>query len=251
MDIWQSGVMVLIVVLLPILDRRELAALRCSPSECARVAVYRRGALTLWIATAAVCMAGQGWQIFLVRSPVVELWRNDHSLLACAAVLIACAFFLVNTMQGLACLHDAARRKRIAPAFAPMRYLLPASRLERRWWVLLSLTAGICEELLYRGFLLHCLLVEWPGGFQLGLLPAWLLGALAFGLAHLYQGWRGMLASTVMGLVFGVLAIGTGSLFLPIMLHAVIDMQVLWMYRPDLDGDAETQHFEDIENFRA
>ena len=251
MDIWQSGLLVLIVALLPILDRRKLAALRRNPGECARLAVYRRSVLTLWIATVAVFMAGQEWQVFYMRSPVAEAWRKDHGLLACAAVLVTCAFFLVNTMQGLACLRDASRRKRIAPAFAPMRFLLPASPVERRWWILLSLTAGICEELLYRGFLLHCLLAEWPGGFQPGLLPAWLLGALAFGLAHLYQGWRGVLASTAMGLVFGLLAIGTGSLFLPIVLHAVIDLQVLWMYRPDLDGDAEKQHFEGTRNFRA
>jgi hypothetical protein len=42
--------------------------------------------------------------------------------------------------------------------------------------------------------------------------------------------------------------IGTGSLFLSIALHAVLDLQILWMVRPDLDDpgiDAEkaTENF--------
>jgi membrane protease YdiL (CAAX protease family) len=35
-----------------------------------------------------------------------------------------------------------------------------------------------------------------------------------------------------MGLLFGLLAIGTGNLALPIVAHVLIDLQVLWMYRP-------------------
>lgn len=161
------------------------------------------------------------------------------------------AFFLIAIAQGLACVGNATRRKRIAPAFARLRFLLPASRLERRWWILLSVSAGIGEEVLYRGFLLHFMLEESTSGLQPGLLTAVVLSALAFGLAHLYQGWRGMLASTAMGLVFAVLAIGTGSLFLPMALHVVIDLQILWMYRPDLDGEPENHSRNDAKNFFA
>ena len=250
----------LIVVLLPILDRGKVRALRHGLPGSTRLAVYKRGVLTLWMAAAAACAAaypaaacpaGQGWQLFLARPPVVAAWVSDHCLLVGTAVLAICVFFLVATVQGLACARDAARRRRIAPAFARLRFMLPVSRQERRWWVLLSVSAGIGEELLYRGFLLHFLLGEWPSGFQPGVPQALLSSALAFALAHLYQGWRGMLSATAMGLVFGLLAVGTGSLVLPIVLHIVIDLQVLWMYRPDLDGDPAAADSTSTKNFFA
>lgn len=251
MDVAQGALALFIVLLLPLLGRGNMAALRNNPGEPTRLAVYRHGVLSLWAAAIAVLVLEPGWHLFVGNALPAHVWPGEHRLLVSVAVVAVCAFFMVTTGQGLACLRSAARRRQVAPAFARLRYLLPVSRTERRWWILLSLSAGICEELLYRGFLLHCLSGEWPGRLHLGLPAAWALGALAFGLAHLYQGWRGVAASTAMGLVFGLLAIGTGNLFLPMFVHALIDLQVLWMYRPDLDGEPSLCSMEATENFQA
>jgi membrane protease YdiL (CAAX protease family) len=251
MDVAQNALALFVVVLLPLLGRGKMTALRRNPGEMQRKAVYRHGVLSLWAATGAALALGHGWHLLLVRAPSVQAWLDGHRHFAGAAVLVVCFFFLVTTGQGLACVRSAVRRRQVAPAFARLRFLLPVSRAERRWWIVLSLTAGICEELLYRGYLLAFLLGQFHGGVHLGVPVAWGLSALAFGLAHLYQGWRGMLASTAMGLVFGLLAIGTGSLFLPMALHAIIDLQVLWMVRPDLDRESWICSAEDTKNFRA
>jgi membrane protease YdiL (CAAX protease family) len=236
MELLQGALALVIVVLFPLLDRGKLANLRVNPTRQARVAVYRRAILVLWSASAAALVIGPGRDLFMVQFPTVGPWMESHRMLATAAALAAGAFFVATLGQGLACLHSAAWRQRVAPAFASLKFLLPVSSVERRWWVLLSLSAGICEELLYRGYLVHFLI-----GCQQGLLTAWLLSSLAFGLAHLYQGWHGVLTSFAMGLVFGAVAIATGSLFLSIVLHALIDLQVLWMYRPGLDEAASVQ----------
>ena len=83
---------------------------------------------------------------------------------------------------------------------------------------LVSVTAGVCEEILYRGLLLAVL------SPVVGTWPAVLLSSLIFGLGHAYQGASGIIKTTVIGLVMALLAVFSGSLFVPMLLHAVIDL---------------------------
>jgi membrane protease YdiL (CAAX protease family) len=216
-------VALLIVVLFPLLDRGRAADLRDEPTETERLRIYRHSLLALWLAVAAALAVEKGRQPLQVFAGP---WVDAHRGWFDAAIAIACFLLLLTLAQGAWHASSAARRKAIEPAFAKLAFLLPVSRRERRWWMLLSLSAGIGEELLHRGYLFHFI------DGKLGTAPAWLLGALAFGLAHLYQGWRGVVVTTGMGLLFGLLAIGTGNLALPIVAHVLIDLQVLWMYRP-------------------
>ena len=82
-----------------------------------------------------------------------------------------------------------------------IRFLLPQTSLEMGIWMLLSMTAGICEEAIYRGYLQR----------QLGALTrnVWVgitLSAAAFGGAHLYQGVRRAVVIAVAGVLFGCFA---------------------------------------------
>lgn len=219
-------VALLIVCLFPILDRGRVANLRDKPGEAERLTLYRHSVLAMWFATAAALAVETGWQPMRVMPASAGPWIDAYRVWFDVIVAVICAGFLVIVGQGLLCATSAARRRAVVPAFARLAYLLPASRRERRWWIVLSLSAGICEELLYRGYLLHFL------DAQVGLGMAWLLSSLAFGCAHLYQGWQGVASTTLTGVVFGALAIGTGNLALPIAAHVLVDLQILWMYRP-------------------
>jgi hypothetical protein len=145
---------------------------------------------------------------------------------------------IIVLSQGLRAIVDTARRKKVAEAVRTMRFMLPVSARERRYWIMLSLSAGIGEELLYRGFLMHYLSGTLAGGVALGVLGAWLVSSMLFGLAHVYQGVAGVIRATIAGLLLGLVTILTGQLILPILLHALFDVQMLWMYRPaDDDPD--------------
>ncbi|MBA3524638.1 MAG: CPBP family intramembrane metalloprotease [Geodermatophilaceae bacterium] len=102
--------------------------------------------------------------------------------------------------------------------------LIPRTRVQRRWFGLVSITAGICEEVLYRGFFLLVLAALVPS-FGDPLLVV--VGGLAFGLAHFYQGLTGVISTSVLGGVFSYLFLATGSLLLPVVLHALIDLRLL------------------------
>ncbi len=99
-----------------------------------------------------------------------------------------------------------------------LRQLLPTNRKERSVFVLLSVAAGVGEEVAYRGYAIPVLTP------LLGLAGASVLSSAVFGVLHSYQGVLGMLRTGVMG---GVLAWGflaSGSLWPGIIAHTLIDL---------------------------
>jgi uncharacterized protein len=79
-------------------------------------------------------------------------------------------------------------------------FLLPHGASEIAVWMVLSLTAGICEETLFRGYLQRqfmALVKNAPLGI--------LLSAGMFGLAHSYQGFARAVQIGVLGLMLGIL----------------------------------------------
>lgn len=98
---------------------------------------------------------------------------------------------------------------------------LPKTGEQLVWGLIVSIFAGLCEEIAYRGYLIpYCRfwLPEWP---------ALLAAALLFGLAHLYQGAAGILLTALLGLAFGFIYVETGSLALPMLLHAAVDISAM------------------------
>lgn len=101
--------------------------------------------------------------------------------------------------------------------------IFPFEPNAKKLWFAVSVTAGICEEILYRGFIIDYLQTS----MSLDLVWALLLGALIFGLGHIYQGLKGFVATTLYGFLFAGLYVSTGNLVLPIVIHVFIDLRVL------------------------
>lgn len=111
--------------------------------------------------------------------------------------------------------------------------LLPRTDSERRLFSVVALTAGIAEEVVYRGFGIAVLAALAPA------LPWWalvVLAGLAFGLAHAYQGLAGILTTGLLGSVLAAVYLDTGSLLVPVLLHALIDLRFLGVPSDVLPG---------------
>lgn len=80
-------------------------------------------------------------------------------------------------------------------------FLLPHRATELAAWVALSISAGICEETIFRGYLQRQLIV-----FTKSVPAGILLSAAVFGAGHAYQGSRMTIVIGVYGLLFGLLA---------------------------------------------
>jgi CAAX protease family protein len=145
------------------------------------------------------------------------------------------AYTIIALGQGFQVAMNQALRTRVAKAMRSLRFVLPVTPRERHWWILVSLSAGVCEEILYRGFVTHYFSGSLNATISFGTVGAWLTASLFFGLAHAYQGVAGIVRTTAAGLILGSIAILSGGLLLPIALHFLFDVQVLWMYRPMTD----------------
>ena len=97
--------------------------------------------------------------------------------------------------------------------------LLPQNPVESAPYAALAVTAGVCEEFVYRGFVMAALRQTGMG--------TWLvltISSVLFGLAHAYQGKSGIAGTTLMGLVFGASRIVTVSLVPAAVWHAAVDL---------------------------
>lgn len=121
-------------------------------------------------------------------------------------------------------------RVRLAKPLEALSWYLPSSPAERRWFAAVAINAGVCEEVLYRGFLLRYLTALLPG---LGGTGAALVAALVFALAHTYQGALGAVITTLMALGLTALFVVSHSLWLPTMVHALVDLRVLLLWPGD------------------
>ena len=127
---------------------------------------------------------------------------------------IGIAFVLIfggAVLQGLAYLLKA------APPTA-MKAMMPRTRWELMVWVLMSLTAGFCEELIFRGYLQRQF-----AAFAHSVAGGIVLQGIAFGLGHGYQGWRLRTIIAVYGIAFGCLAQWRRSLRPGMLAHALQD----------------------------
>lgn len=120
-------------------------------------------------------------------------------------------------------LRDPARRERFQRAFERVSIILPHTRRELRTFMGVAVTAGVCEEILYRGFLLWYLFLL-LGANSNAVWTAVAASSVLFGFAHAYQGWRGIVLTSLIGALEAMLYILTLSLWVPMLLHIAIDV---------------------------
>jgi membrane protease YdiL (CAAX protease family) len=174
------------------------------------IKMYERTILFEWL-TLAVVLAGlwlHGSHPLLVLG---ERWRSVQEFFRDIGIGL---LFLVVTIVFTSMLggHGSA-------AGRATQFLLPETRPEMALWFLLSLTAGICEEALYRGYL-QKQFIAMTKTVPVGIV----LSALVFGLAHSYQGPRRALTIAGMGAMAGALAYWRHSLRPGMIAHVVQDI---------------------------
>ncbi|MGP8175923.1 MAG: CPBP family intramembrane glutamic endopeptidase [Terracidiphilus sp.] len=96
--------------------------------------------------------------------------------------------------------------------------LLPHGGTEVAVYLLMALTAGICEEVIYRGYLQRQF-TAWTTSAAAGIV----LQSAVFGSCHAYQGFGMVLTISIYGCFFGVLARWRGSLRPGIIAHCLQD----------------------------
>ena len=215
-----------LLVLVPLGDRwfgfRRLSAAAEEDVPRARVTLYRNALTLLWALAAALAL----------------LWLATGRPWSDLGLVPRLTGGLGGVMLGVAVIAGAlARRNRFAPgdtaALAKLERsaghlarMLPVTGREFGWFAGLSFTAGVCEEALYRGFL-----VWYLGAWAVLVVPpahvflaAAAVSSLVFGLGHAYQGPRNMLVTALIGGFLAAVYWITGSLCAGMLVHALMDL---------------------------
>ena len=100
-------------------------------------------------------------------------------------------------------------------------YLIPTNQQEHNWAVAISFTAGICEEIIFRSF------TFWQLNQFLPIIPSILIVNLLFALSHFATKMKNMVFAFLFGIFWSVTFIYTGSLWLAMLMHIIIDIYSL------------------------
>jgi membrane protease YdiL (CAAX protease family) len=213
-DFWL--IFVFLSVVLPWRGRERMRRFMAQPevSGRERIRLYFSTILFQWMM--AVIVAWRAFERGLTPSQLgLSVVRVPSVLLltVVGATLIAGAHWM-NLRRMAGSNHPAAEKLR-----AMATRLFPRSAAETALFTILAITAGICEEFIFRGFEIAALL-------RAGL-AAWgavLLTSLMFGAAHLYQGKGGSAGTGILGVLFASVRITYHSIFPVVIWHAVLDI---------------------------
>ncbi|HET9369849.1 MAG TPA: CPBP family intramembrane glutamic endopeptidase [Vicinamibacterales bacterium] len=197
-------------VLVPFLAWRSQQRFNADPQALPRVRVFQSVALTLivlgllsWITAGA-----HGLDLFPpITSPLLAT--------AVGVASYAIAVVLMRPRWRTAVLE----RRRVVHLFTP------ETRAERGWWIVVSTLAGVSEEISWRG-VQPVILAALCGSPWL----AAIVCAIAFGVAHVIQGWRSVAAIAVFALGFQATVWLTGTLVVAIVVHAAYDITAGFAY---------------------
>lgn len=224
-----AGVITFIIPLTGPLERRVY---RSNPSSLLKLVVYGINVASLWLLAGAAVWI-DGWKL-LLTSPAAGtnwLWMPTVStiVLALAAAIFAISAILplIQSLRGMRWrkAYGAAYRR----AMSDIPGFLPNTTVERAAWIPMSLTAGICEEVLCRGFLIRFL---HESDFGLPVFGALIVSSFIFGVAHLYQGTKAVLGTGITGAGLGLLFLVSNNLMVSIIVHILADLQVPFILRP-------------------
>jgi membrane protease YdiL (CAAX protease family) len=182
----------------------------------ARVRLYLQmfGLLWVWVAYVwfGVRRAGGSLRSLLDAAP----WTAARWFRYTAIGLAGFVFWLMLGAALGALLPPSAEQLRGVAA------MLPHTPGERLLWVAFALSAGICEEILYRGYLLRQF-----GALARNRSAAVVIQAVVYGLGHLALPFEMVVSVTLLGLLLGVIAVWQKSLGPGMILHSCTGLMAI------------------------
>ena len=217
---WGEFFMVQVLITAPALGIFSYLRIRSGKPLPPKRRRYRSGLVIQALLLLITTVAAREQRVPVIAGPMPGL----------GAWLIAAAFL---AMLGF-------RTRRALPKLSParverIRIILPDDGSQMPYWVAISAMAGISEECAYRGLAFRFLTGN-HGSVALALA----LCIASFAIAHMAQGWRGVLGTSIVAAIMHATVFLTGSLYLAIVTHAVYDLTVGIIAMPILNKIART-----------
>jgi membrane protease YdiL (CAAX protease family) len=183
-------------------------------NEYTRRRFYLSNSLVLWIITLIV-MAIWYWN---KRSfELMGFKYPEPGWIAILLTVLMGILYVADLMYSTLSDHELRKTQKQWESSVPF---LPEKYRELPAYTLMCITAGVCEEILYRGFLVNYFIDPMKDGFP------WMAGvfpSVLFSIAHFYQGYMAMFKIFLLSLLFGLIFIFSQSLLFVVIIHFLID----------------------------
>jgi uncharacterized protein len=162
-------------------------------------------------------------------------WRLWASLVL-ILLLVAYHVYAIAAVAG----SSEARAGLRQQMFGALPAVMPHTRTELYWFSGVAITAGFCEEFLFRGYFI------WVLSPWLGWWGAAALSLSIFAIGHIYQGWNGVLRTGIVGALYTLSVATFNSLWPAIALHALLDLAggiMAWLALRDESADGDVVNY--------
>ncbi len=205
-------------------------------SQAQRIKLYKSNIIWGWMRTAlcifALIIFNIPFRKIGIKFPIVN--NLDGGLIfSIVTYIVSGGLFIILLYQIMMYIFSAKYRSEVSKVMQNKKsiegadIMLPRSVKEKRWFVVCAITAGIGEEVAYRGFLMYLIDSVF---LDLNTYIVLAAASIIFGLMHVYQGVSGIIRTGLTGLLIGALYVSSGSLWLPIALHFTIDFAAAFIY---------------------
>lgn len=182
-----------------------------------KIALYYSNGFMMWLASFLIIGA---W-IFYKRDLVdfgFSLPILNTTVIGLTVLFVVLYFgdLMIETL-------NPSRKQKTKAKLAENTPFLPSNGKELAHFTFAAFTAGVCEEIIFRGFFINYLLA-FSGHTVVGQWSAILLPALLFSVVHIYQGHKAVLKILFVGILFGLVYYLSGSLLIVVLLHFIMDM---------------------------
>ncbi len=184
--------------------------------ETIRIFTYIVTIISLWILYGVIYLAVIKEKttvnsIGLVKLRVLDFARGFAILMALFVIATILTYFMAQLGY-------------VIPGEVEM--FLPQELFGKLLWVVMSFTAGFCEEAVFRGYLMTR--IRLLGKFNSWTVPV-ILSSLFFGIPHLYQGLAGVVVITAVGALFAVSYVRYKTIWPAVIAHFFLDFLNLFI----------------------
>jgi len=174
-----------------------------------RLTDYKQTLLIFWSLTLLILI-----NYFVYKQPTFNFYPKFSLVnIGLTILILTFSYFQYTTTKVAADSANTVKQK-----LKDVYHYLPKTDKELKWFLLLSASAGICEEIMFRLFLFEFLKEN------ANLIIAFLLTTIIFAITHIGSGKTNLISSFILGLLFSAIYYFTDNIWIAVLLHASIDI---------------------------
>ncbi|KAB8130295.1 CPBP family intramembrane metalloprotease [Gracilibacillus oryzae] len=203
---------------------------RVKTDQNARMKYYNQVMIALWVPTFVILLLiffteltfrDIGLALPTINTEPLGTWLTYVGLGSGISYIVIVLYFIIGYQFSNKIKQEFSQKQKAGLENSVIAPLLPVTEREKKRWNYVSVTAGLTEEVIYRGFTIYALAYLFP---SLSIWAIILFASLIFGLAHTYQGFvMGVVRTSLFGVLFCIIYISTGSIIPLIILHFLVD----------------------------